>query len=118
MSGIKKRFAFAFNGLRLAWKGEWSFKVHLLATLFAVGFLICTKPEPVWWAIVFLAIGSVLAAELLNTALESALNITHPEFHPLIKKSKDCAAAAVLVLSFVALAIFATLLWQLYLPKV
>jgi undecaprenol kinase len=118
MSSIKKRFGFAFNGIRLAWIGEWSFKVHLLATILIVGFLVCTKPEPMWWAIVFLTVGSVLAAELFNTALESALNIIHPDFHPLIKKSKDCAAGAVLVLSFVAVAIFATLLWHLYLPKV
>ena len=48
----------------------------------------------------------VLAAELFNSALEAALDRLHPERHPAIKVAKDCAAAAVLLLSLTALGVF------------
>jgi diacylglycerol kinase (ATP) len=50
--------------------------------------------------------GAVLAAELLNTALEAALDHLSPEIHPAIKRAKDSAAGAVLVLSLTAVATF------------
>lgn len=49
------------------------------------------------WAIVFLAIALVLAAELLNAAVETVVDLVSPEDHPLAKRAKDVAAAAVLV---------------------
>ena len=45
----------------------------------------------------------VIAAELINTALEHLVDHLHPEQHPRIKIVKDCAAAAVLILSIGAL---------------
>ena len=45
----------------------------------------------------------VIAAELINTALEHLADHLHPEQHPRIKIVKDCAAAAVLILSAGAL---------------
>jgi diacylglycerol kinase len=49
------------------------------------------------WAIVFLAIALVVAAELLNSAVETVVDLVSPEDHPLAKRAKDVAAAAVLV---------------------
>ena len=45
----------------------------------------------------------VIATELINTALEHLADHLHPEQHPRIKIVKDCAAAAVLILSIGAL---------------
>jgi len=45
----------------------------------------------------------VIAAELINTALEHLADHLHPEQDPRIKLVKDCAAAAVLVLSMGAI---------------
>ena len=44
-----------------------------------------------------LTVSFVLAAELVNTAIEHLADHLHPELHPKIKLVKDCAAAAVLV---------------------
>ena len=44
-----------------------------------------------------LAITLVWVAEALNTAFEVLCDVTSPDFHPLVKKSKDVAAAAVLL---------------------
>lgn len=59
---------------------------------------------PLGWAVVALAIGLVLAAELLNTALEAAVDLVSPDDHPLAKRAKDVAAAGVLAASLAALA--------------
>ena len=41
----------------------------------------------------------VISAELLNTAVETVVDLVSPEFHPLAGRAKDIAAAAVWVLS-------------------
>ena len=49
------------------------------------------------WCALLLAMMLVWIAEALNTALEFLCNLVSPDFHPLIKKSKDVAAASVLI---------------------
>ena len=66
---------------------------------------IALRLDPLSWAIVFLCCGVVIAGELLNTAVETIIDLVSPEFHPLAGRTKDIAAAAVWSLSvFVALA--------------
>ena len=50
-----------------------------------------------------LTIGCVWMAEALNTAVEYVADACHPEQHPLIKRAKDVAAAAVLLVAITAL---------------
>ena len=50
--------------------------------------------------------GLVLAAELINTALEQIIDLLHPGQHPMMKLAKDCAAGAVLISAITALAVF------------
>ena len=52
-----------------------------------------------------------MAMELVNTALESVVDLTvGKEYHELAKVAKDCAAGAVLMLAFAAIAIAGLLL--------
>jgi diacylglycerol kinase (ATP) len=79
-----------------------------------VALLITLRPAAIWWALLVMNCGLVLAAELFNTALEQALDHLHPDIHPAIKVSKDCAAGAVLVFSLSALVTFLAFLWSLF----
>ena len=54
---------------------------------------------------VVLAVVGVWTAEALNTALEFLCDVASPEFHPLVEKSKDVAAGAVLIAALGAVAI-------------
>jgi diacylglycerol kinase (ATP) len=54
-------------------------------------------------ALILLAISLVIVAELLNTAIESAIDVVTTTFDPLARLAKDVAAAAVLVASFNAI---------------
>lgn len=57
------------------------------------------------WAILFLTIALVVATELLNSAIESVVDLVSPEDRPLAKRAKDIAAAAVLVAAAGAVAV-------------
>ncbi len=112
-----KRFAtrlgFALAGLRHAWASEQSLRTQLLAVALVIAALCALRPAPVWWALTLLVSCAVIAAELFNTALERLADHLHPDLHPQIRIVKDCAAAAVLVISIGALLVAAALVYSL-----
>lgn len=57
------------------------------------------------WAILLLTIGSVIAAEVMNTAIEIVVDLVQPNFHPLAGMAKDVAAGAVLMTAIQAVAV-------------
>lgn len=100
-----KSFAYAWQGLEYTFKTQANFKFHSFAALAAIalGFWFqISKTE--CFALIF-CIALVLFAELINTALETLVDLVSPEINPLAKIVKDVAAAAVLVLAFAALLI-------------
>lgn len=101
-----KRLGFAFHGIAAAWRAEMSFRQQCMATLAVFAVLAWRRPEALWWALLLLNCGMVLAAELFNSALENTLDHLHPQHHPAVKIAKDCAAAAVLMLSISAVCVF------------
>jgi len=107
------RVRFALAGLAAAWRSEPSFRLQSVALASALVVLLMVRPEPIWWAMVALSSAVVMAAELLNTALEEMADHLHPHQHPRIRVVKDCAAAAVFVASCGAVAVAIALLWHL-----
>lgn len=65
------------------------------------------------FALLCLAAALVLVAELANTALEAAVDLACPDFHPLARAAKDVAAGAVLVAAFAAV----TVGWVVLAPR-
>jgi diacylglycerol kinase (ATP) len=110
-----RRLAFALAGLRAAWRTENSFKTQVVAAVGVVVVLVWLQPAPWWWAVAALTIGFVIAAELINTAVEGLADHLHPEQHPSIKTVKDCAAGAVLVASIAALGAAAVFVYDVVL---
>ncbi len=98
-----ERLGFALAGLRDAWRRERSFRTHIACAALALAALVILRPAAVWWAIVGLAAALVIAAEIINSALERLADYLHPDLHPEIKAVKDMAAAAVLVFAIAAL---------------
>lgn len=109
------RLGFALAGLVAALRTENSFRFQLVAAVAVLVALAWVQPEPVWWAIAILTVVAVLAAELVNTAVEHLADHLHPDRHPRIKTVKDCAAAAVLVTSIGALAVAAVFVYAVLL---
>jgi len=108
-----KRLSYSLQGIRSAWRQEASFRFQCLMAAAVVALLIALRPPAIWWALLLLNCGLVLASELFNTSLEQALDHLHPELHPAIKVSKDCAAGAVLIFSLSAVGTFLAFLWSM-----
>jgi diacylglycerol kinase (ATP) len=72
-------------------------RIHLLATACACGLGLLIGISLLEWCAVVIAIVMVWVAEALNTAFEFLCDVASPEFHPLVQKGKDVAAAAVLL---------------------
>ncbi len=103
--GFLRRFGYALNGIITAFRREQSMRTHGLAVVGVGIFLAATGAPPVWWAVIGVAVGLVLVAELANTAVETLADRLHPEHHPEIGVAKDVAAGAVLIATLVALGV-------------
>ena len=90
-------FVYAFRGVRTMLLSQHNAWIHAAATLSVIvaGFVFgVTRLE---WCALTAAIVLVWTAEALNTAMEFLCDVASPEFHPLVEKSKDVAAGAVLL---------------------
>ncbi len=94
------RLSFALAGIKSGFKSERSLRTQGGFAVIAIIALALLQPALIWWALIGVTITLILAAELINTALENLVDHIHPEQHPRIKVVKDCAAGAVLILSF------------------
>lgn len=103
--GFIERLGFAWSGLRLALHRERSVRTHAIALIALGGALIVLQPAMMWWALLGLASGLVVVAELFNSALETLADRVHPDRHPEIAAAKDIAAGAVLVAVVLALGV-------------
>lgn len=100
-----KSFGYAFKGLKTMLKEEPNFWIHLLAALMVISAGFWFKITAYEWIAVLFAIAMVLAAEIFNTAIENLSDAITKEQNPHIKKTKDLAAAAVLITTIFALII-------------
>ena len=90
-------FRCAFRGVGTMLASQHNARSHLLATVGVCGLGLLVGISRLEWCAIVVAIAMVWMAEALNTAFEFLSDVTSPEFHPLIQKAKDVAAAAVLL---------------------
>lgn len=103
----------AIEGIFEILKGQHNAWIHVIATICVLVAAIFFQVTKIEWCILILAIVSVWVAEALNTAFEFLCDVASPEFHPLVKKSKDVAAGAVL-LSAIGAAIIGSIVFFPY----
>ena len=107
---VPERSMFAIHGIGSAWLREGSFRLETLCAVAALGLMAYLRPALVWWAVGVLIIALVLAAELINSAIEALADHLHPDLHGEIRAVKDMAAGGILVLNGAALAILLLML--------
>ena len=104
-------FLYAAKGIQYAFLTQRNFRIHIVFALaaLALGFFLGLNKSDL--AIISLTATSVLVVELLNTAIESVVDLAIGQrFHPLAQIAKDCSAGAVLVASISSLLIAVLLL--------
>jgi diacylglycerol kinase len=100
-----KSFGNAFRGIFFAFKTQHNIWIHSLAIVVVVitGFIF--KLDVMEWGLVVLAIGLVLAAEMINTAMEWLMDLVSPDYSEKAGLIKDAAAGAVLVAAVISVII-------------
>jgi len=111
------RVGYAINGVRIVFRREKSFRMHIGFGLLAVAIAAVLRVSLVWWAIVALCVALVLAMEAMNAALEYVIDRLHPELHEEIRRAKDAAAGAVLLASIGTAAVGALMLLAWWLGR-
>ena len=111
---LLKAFKCAFNGVKHAVLTQRNFKIHIIVALLALIMSAAFKLATTEFAIVVICIFLVFAFELVNTAIESIVDLVSPDWNLLAKHAKDCAAGAVLLVSFMSVIVALVI----FLPKV
>ena len=118
-----RSFRCAMRGVALCVGQERNFRVHLCATIYELAFSATVGLPWPSVAVLLLAIGMVLAAELANSAVERLCDRDWNGYSPLVRDAKDMAAGAVLICAGIAVIIgigilapalpeFLDLLWE------
>ncbi|NCO76120.1 MAG: diacylglycerol kinase family protein [Cyanobacteria bacterium] len=97
-------FKYAWGGIVYAFATQRNFRIHTVMASVAITLGFYLHATTVEMAIISLTCATVMVLELLNTAIESVVDLTVKQtYHELAKIAKDCAAGAVLVSAIAAI---------------
>lgn len=97
-SNLFVSFKYAWAGVCYTFATQRNFRIHTLIATVAISLGIFLQVTTVEMSIVSLTCALVMVLELLNTAIESLVDLTVKQtYHELAKVAKDCAAGAVLI---------------------
>ncbi len=111
---LRNSFKYAFQGIEEAWKTEQNLKIHfmIMALVIIAGFIF--KISLIEWMVCLLLFAIVISLELINTAIETTVDIAMPEINEKAKYAKDIAAGAVLFSAMISIIIGLII----FLPKI
>ncbi len=103
-TSIGVSFRYAAAGVTYAFNTQRNFRIHCVMGTLAISIGALLQLSGVEMAVICITSGLVLTLELLNTAIESVVDLTVQQtYHELAKIAKDCAAGAVLVSAFASI---------------
>ena len=99
LTHFARGFVYAYNGIRAAIREERNFRFHLCAALYAFVAAYWAQLPAVETALIALCVAAVLALELVNSAIERAVDKPDTTHWWTAGAAKDMAAGAVLVMA-------------------
>lgn len=96
---IANSFKYAFVGIITSFRKERNMKFHFLIMLAVIICGFWLKISLIEWLICIMWFSVVIGGELINTAIETTVNIAMPYRNPKAKIAKDISAGAVLMFS-------------------
>lgn len=94
---IHRSFGYAFEGIATGIQKERNMRIHCIMMIMVVLAGTILQISAIEWCICIVLFGLVMSLELVNTAVESVVDLVTEERKPLAKVAKDTAAGAVLV---------------------
>jgi len=98
-------FNYAFEGIIHVLRTQRNLRIHFLAAIVVFAAAIAVGVTRLELISLLLAIAFVLVAEMINSAIEGAIDVSTTSFDPNAKLAKDIAAGAVLISSITAVAV-------------
>jgi diacylglycerol kinase (ATP) len=102
---ILDSFNFAFEGIIHVLRTQRNMRIHFSAAVAVLVAAVATGVSRLELIALLLSIAFVLIAEMINTAIEGAVDVSTTSFDPNAKLSKDIAAGAVLIATVNAVAV-------------
>lgn len=102
LRSLAKSFEYAFKGIIYCIDNERNMRIHIAFTSIVVLFAFFYGLTAFQSAALALCIGLVISMEMLNTAVETLVNLQSPSYNNFARIAKDVAAGAVLVSAIVA----------------
>ncbi len=115
MKNLIKSFGYAIRGIFTALIKERNMRIHIVCMIYMFFFLFAFdffRINRIQLAILLLCCGQVVAAELINTAIEAIIDAQGKEHTEHGKIAKDCAAGAVLVFAGVSVLCGIAIMYQ------
>jgi len=111
---LRKSFSFAVAGIKYTLKTQPNMRIHVgiafIAVMAGVAFQISSSE----WLALVIVISFVFMLEILNTAIETLVDLYTEEYHHLAKVAKDTAAGAVMVAAIMSVCVGLII----FLPKI
>lgn len=98
-------FRYAIEGIVHTLRTQAHARVHAIISIAVVIMGLWLELSRIEWAILFVMMALVWVAELVNTAVEAAVDLSTREHHPLAKIAKDTAAGGVLIAAMLAVVV-------------
>jgi diacylglycerol kinase (ATP) len=111
LSRVWHATGYSMAGLRAGW-GETAFRQEALAAMLMLPLAFWLGRSWVETALLAASVVLVMIVELLNTAVETAIDRIGPEWHDLSKRAKDMGSAAVLLSLLLCLGVWAAALYH------
>jgi diacylglycerol kinase (ATP) len=107
---IVKALGHSLQGLAATWRTEGAFRQEVIAAAVLIPIACLVPVAPAERVLLIASVLLVMVVELLNSALEAAIDRISLERHPLSKRAKDAGSAAVLLAIAIALLTWGVLL--------
>lgn len=85
----------SIRGLRACWKHEEAFRLDVLLLIIGLPLSFLVARNAIQWLLLILPLCLLMIVELLNSAVEAAIDRIGTEHHTLSGRAKDTASAAV-----------------------
>ena len=102
---ILDSFNFAFEGIIHVLRTQRNMRIHFAVAVVVLVFAVVASVSKLELIALLISITFVLIAEMFNTAVEGAIDVSTSSFDPLAKLAKDTAAGAVLIATINAVAV-------------
>ncbi len=97
LARLRNAIGYSLSGLGAAFRHEPAFRQEVALAVVLIPIALLSPVRPLGKALMIASVLLVLIVELLNSALEAAVDRISLEVHPLAKRAKDMASAAILL---------------------